>query len=92
MNEKLHFQGEDGVEFTYRRWTPLQSKRSAPIVLLHGAASNSTRWWHFIKHSRLTADRLLLRPDLRGHGESLWRGASRIEEWSHDIAGMLGHE
>lgn len=92
MDKKLHFQGEDGVELMYRRWTSLQSERSTPIVLLHGAASNSTRWWHFIKHSRLTTDRLLLRPDLRGHGESLWRGAARIEEWSHDIAGMLGHE
>lgn len=92
MDEKLHFQGEDGVELTYWRWTPLQSERSTPIVLLHGAASNSTRWWHFIKHSRLTTDRLLLRPDLRGHGESLWRSAAHIKDWSQDIAGMLGHE
>lgn len=91
MDEKLYFQGEDGIKLMYRRWTPTQSERSTPIVLLHGAASNSTRWWHFVKHSRLTADRLLLRPDLRGHGESLWRGPARIEDWSQDIAGMLHH-
>ena len=92
MDEKLYFQGEDGIKLMYRRWTPTQSERNTPIVLLHGAASNSTRWWHFVKHSRLTADRLLLRPDLRGHGESLWRGPARIEDWSQDIAGMLRHE
>lgn len=92
MDEKLHFQGKDGVEFTYWRWVPAQSERSTPIVLLHGAASNSTRWWHFVKYSRLTTGRLLLRPDLRGHGESLWRGPARIEDWSQDIAGMLRHE
>ncbi len=92
MDEKLYFQGEDGIELAYRRWMPVQSERDTPIVLLHGAASNSTRWWHFVKHSRLTADRLLLRPDLRGHGESLWRGPARIEDWSQDIAGMLRHE
>lgn len=92
MDEKLYFQGNDGIKFMYRRWSPTRSERRTPIVLLHGAASNSTRWWHFIKHSRLTVDRLVLRPDLRGHGESLWRGAARIEEWNQDIAGMLRHE
>jgi len=92
MDEKLHFRGADGVELVYRRWTPAQSERNTPLVLLHGAASNSTRWWHFVEHSRLTADRLLLRPDLRGHGESIWRGSARIEHWSQDIAAMLRHE
>lgn len=92
MDEKRYFQGEDSVELAYRRWTPVQSERNTPIVLLHGAASNSTRWWHFVKHSRLTNDRLLLRPDLRGHGKSIWRGAARIKDWSQDIASMLDHE
>lgn len=92
MDEKRYFQGEDGVKLAYRRWTPVQSTRNTPVVLLHGAASNATRWWHFVKHSRLTNDRLLLRPDLRGHGESLWRGPARIDDWSQDIVGMLRHE
>ncbi|WP_295627197.1 alpha/beta hydrolase [uncultured Nitrosomonas sp.] len=92
MDEKRYFQGEDSAELAYRRWTPVQGERCTPIVLLHGAASNSTRWWHFVKHSRLANDRLLLRPDLRGHGESIWRGAARIKNWSQDIASMLDHE
>ncbi|MEK6596356.1 MAG: alpha/beta hydrolase [Pseudomonadota bacterium] len=92
MDEKLYFRGADGAELAYRRWAPAQPKRSTPVVLLHGAASNSTRWWHFVEHSRLTADRLLFRPDLRGNGESIWRGPARIEHWSQDIAEMLRHE
>jgi len=92
MDEKRYFQNEDGVELAYWRWTPTRSERNAPIVLLHGAASNSTRWWHFVKHSHLVNDRLLLRPDLRGHGESIWRGAARIKDWSQDIASMLDQE
>ncbi|MDV6345784.1 alpha/beta hydrolase [Nitrosomonas sp. Is37] len=100
MDEILHFQGKNGTKLTYRRWTPDQNEQSAPsatslnipLVLLHGAASNSTRWWYFTQHSRLTANRLLLRPDLRGHGESMWRGAARIEDWIQDIASLLRHE
>jgi len=92
MDEIAYFLGADGVKLMYRRWKPVLQTQSTSIVLLHGAASNSTRWWHFVEHSRLTADRLLLRPDLRGNGESLWRGPARLEHWSQDIAGMLRHE
>ena len=92
MDEKRYFNAADGAELAYRRWTPRQQKRNTPIVLLHGAASNATRWWHFVEHSRLGADRLLFRPDLRGNGESIWRGPARIEHWSQDIAALLQHE
>lgn len=96
MDEKRHFQSKDGVRLGYRRLTPAQSEQSTslatPLVLLHGAASNFTRWWHFTSHSRLIADRCLLCPDLRGHGESFWRGPARIEQWSQDIAELLQHE
>ena len=92
MDEKRHFQSKDGVTLTYRRWISGKTERSTPIVLLHGAASNSTRWWYFTQHSQLAADRLLLRPDLRGHGESIWRGPARIEEWCQDLAELLQHE
>lgn len=89
----MYFKGTDGVKLMYRRWEPAQQTLKTPIVLLHGAASNSTRWWHFVENSRLTADRLLLRPDLRGNGESLWRGEpARLETWCQDIAAMLNHE
>ncbi len=92
MDGKLHFQSQDGITLTYWRWTPQHSPPNTPLVLLHGAASNSSRWWHFTRNTRLTSDRCLLRPDLRGHGESMWRGPARIEEWSQDIVELLHHE
>lgn len=92
MDEKRSFQSKDGIQLAYRRWLPAQSEHNTPLVLLHGAASNFTRWWYFVQHSRLTADRCLLRPDLRGHGESMWRGPAHIEEWSQDIVALLQHE
>lgn len=92
MDEKRYFQSYDGITLMYRRWLPLQKNQNIPLVLLHGAASNSTRWWYFIEHSRLTTDRILLRPDLRGNGESMWRGPACIEHWLQDIAAMLRHE
>jgi pimeloyl-ACP methyl ester carboxylesterase len=93
MDENVYFKSTDGLKLMYRRWEPAQQTLKTPIVLLHGAASNSTRWWHFVENSRLAADRLLLRPDLRGNGESLWRGGpARLETWCQDIAEMLNHE
>lgn len=92
MDEKRSFRSKDGVQLTYRRWLPAQSERNMPLVLLHGAASNFTRWWHFVQHSGLIADHCLLRPDLRGHGESMWRGPARMEEWGDDIVALLQHE
>ncbi|MDR4517699.1 MAG: alpha/beta hydrolase [Nitrosomonas sp.] len=96
MDEKRYFQSYDDVTLMYRCWQPAQQTHNIPVVLLHGAASNSTRWWHFTEHSRLAADRLLLRPDLRGNGESIWRAATGatagIEHWTQDIAAMLRHE
>ncbi|MCO6434701.1 alpha/beta fold hydrolase [Nitrosomonas nitrosa] len=91
MDEKRCFLTSDGVTLTYRRWSPAQNEQPPPLLLLHGAASNSTRWWHFTRHSRLAADHCLIRPDLRGHGESMWRGPAHIEEWTRDIAELLQH-
>jgi len=93
MDEKLHYWGIDRLKLIYRRWAPdLTTPHSIPIVLLHGAASNSTRWWYFIEHSRLTGNHLLFRPDLRGHGDSIWRGYARMEHWCQDLAALLAHE
>jgi len=92
MDEKIYFHSYDDNTLMYRCWYPKQSAELPAIVLLHGAASNSTRWWHFVEHSRLTENRMLLRPDLRGNGESIWYGTAGIDHWVQDIASMLQHE
>lgn len=61
---------------------------SATLVLLHGLASNSTRWWHFAAHTRLPG-LTLLRPDLRGHAGSSERGRIGMREWCDDIVRLL---
>jgi len=92
MDEKKYFHSYDGHTLMYRCWSSGRNTELVPVVLLHGAASNSTRWWHFVEHSGLTGNRSLLRPDLRGNGESIWKGTAGIDHWMRDVACMLQHE
>jgi esterase len=92
-DQRRCFTAPDGALLVYRRAAPPRGAGGrTPLVLLHGAASNWTRWWYFVDHSALAAERVLLRPDLRGHGESMWRGPARLEHWVEDLAALLHHE
>jgi pimeloyl-ACP methyl ester carboxylesterase len=83
----------DGATLAYRRWrSPAGAQALPPLVLLHGAASNLTRWSEFVEQTRLRATRDILRLDLRGHGHSLYRGRIGLEIWSDDIAAILKQE
>ena len=83
----------DGATLVYRRWRNLASGQAlAPIFLLHGAASNMTRWTEFVEQTRLRKTRDILRLDLRGHGLSLYRGRLTLEIWCDDIAAILDRE
>lgn len=62
------------------------------LVLLHGMASNSTRWNEFARETRLRECCDLMRIDRRGQGGSVWRGAGGMREWCGDIAGILAAE
>jgi pimeloyl-ACP methyl ester carboxylesterase len=62
------------------------------LVLLHGLASNSTRWWHFMASTRLGSEWKLLCPDLRGHADSSDRGPIGMREWCGDVAALLDRE
>jgi pimeloyl-ACP methyl ester carboxylesterase len=65
------------------------------LMLLHGAASNSTRWWHYARHTKLGMDWRILRPDLRGHA---WlagpvdRRRAGVREWCDDLEALLDAE
>jgi pimeloyl-ACP methyl ester carboxylesterase len=83
----------DGATLAYRRWrAPATVQTLPPLVLLHGAASNLTRWSEFTEQTRLRATRDILRLDLRGHGQSLHRGRIGLEIWCDDIAAILKQE
>lgn len=80
----------EGVALHYRLLRSGAAR--APLVLLHGVASNLTRWSEFVEHTTLKASWDLLRVDLRGHGESLARGPGGMERWSGDLAAILDAE
>ena len=62
------------------------------MVLLHGLASNLTRWSEFIARTSLGEAWDLLRLDLRGHGGSLHRGRVGMDAWCDDLADVLDAE
>ena len=62
------------------------------LVLIHGMASNMTRWSEFIEQTTLKQTWDLMRLDLRGHAGSLWRGRIGMEIWCDDLAAILDAE
>jgi len=62
------------------------------LVLLHGLASNATRWNELVRTSELREHWTVLVPDLRGQALSLYRGRMRSEDWLVDLAAMLDQE
>jgi pimeloyl-ACP methyl ester carboxylesterase len=62
------------------------------LVLLHGVASNMTRWAEFVATTELRESWDLLRVDLRGHGQSVHRGHVGMREWCADLAAILDAE
>ena len=60
-------------------------------MLLHGLASNATRWAEFVNNTSLGHDWSVVCPDLRGHGASLWRGRLDMALWLDDLRALLDH-
>lgn len=81
---------DDGAAIGYRLWRQDRPRRT--IVALHGLASNLTRWSEFAATTALTDGWDILRPDLRGHGESVYRGRIGFDQWCADLAAILQAE
>lgn len=90
MDSERRWLAPDGASIFYRHWRPPQPRGA--LVLLHGAASNSTRWWEFVRDTSLREDWSLIRIDRRGEGESTWRRFTGMREWCADVAGILSAE
>ncbi len=80
----------DGACIGYRTWRP-GGPRPA-LVLLHGLASNVTRWTELVAATALRDAWDLLRIDLRGHGRSVHRGRIGMAEWCADLEAVLDAE
>ncbi len=79
----------DGVSIAYRL---LAGGGRGAIVLLHGLASNLTRWSEFVERTTLKQHWVVLRVDLRGHGDSVASGRVTLESWCDDLAAILERE
>lgn len=90
METEKAFIAADGARIAYRLWRPGAPRRT--LLLLHGLASNLTRWSEFAATTRLARDWDILRPDLRGHGGSAYRGRLGMDVWCEDLAGLLEAE
>jgi pimeloyl-ACP methyl ester carboxylesterase len=80
----------DGARIAY--WVSTPTSLQGALVLLHGAASNHTRWSELCRTTTLRGHWALLRPDLRGQGASLYRGRIGMGEWCADLAALLDAE
>ena len=76
-----HF-SSDGIDIAYR-----DEGAGAPILLIHGFASNSAVNWQSTNWmTTLTADgRRVIAMDLRGHGESARLTDPRSEEHTSEL-------
>lgn len=82
------FLARDGVRIGYRG--PEQPRpNAAAILLIHGMASNLTRWSEFVEHTRLHEQCSLYRIDLRGRQRSMVRGKYSRRTWIRDILELM---
>lgn len=70
-------------------WLAPDERRERAAVLLHGLASNHTRFDEFAQATTLTDSWCLVQPDLRGQGLSSWRGRLGTRIAADDVAALL---
>lgn len=80
----------DGVEICY--WVRRRDEPSPGVLLIHGAASNHTRWSEFARRTTLSNDYDLILPDMRGNARSMCRGRIGLDAWCEDLVGILDAE
>jgi pimeloyl-ACP methyl ester carboxylesterase len=77
----------DGCVVSY--WLTPNERRERAAVLLHGLASNHSRFDEFAQATTLTDSWTLVQPDLRGQGLSRWRGRLSTRDAAGDIGALL---
>jgi len=85
------FIATDGTELGY--FGPKKPKADTnSILLLHGMASNASRWSEFVANTCLHETGNLYRMDLRGRQHSLYLGSYTRKDWLQDIKVFMEHE
>ena len=90
-DEEKSLRSPDGACLFYRaRRAPGGPNRL--VLLVHGAASNHTRWSEFVRRSTLGERYDLLRPDMRGNARSMYRGRLDLDTWCRDLVQIMDAE
>lgn len=85
------FVTHDGTCIGYRG--PETVNTDAPsILLIHGMASNLTRWSEFVQNTRLQQSCNVYRMDLRGRQRSVSHGRVTRKKWLRDIHELMQQE
>lgn len=80
----------DGARLSY--WMSRVEDAKRTLVMLHGVASNHTRWSEFVSSTALAPSWNLLRLDLRGHGNSMCHCRLNRKRWVNDLNAILERE
>ena len=92
IDTERHLTRPDGATVHYRVRPAARPGALPPVLLVHGLASNLSRFEEFVEHTSLSERHRLLRVDLRGHGRSVTRRRIGLEIWCDDLAALLDAE
>ncbi|MDH5446728.1 MAG: alpha/beta hydrolase [Gammaproteobacteria bacterium] len=82
-SELQQLQVRDGAKIGFR--LAKNELNRCVIGMVHGLASNKTRWDEFIDKTCLRKIANLMAFDLRGHNDSLWHGRITRSKWARDM-------
>jgi pimeloyl-ACP methyl ester carboxylesterase len=91
IDRRVRLVRPDGASATYRV-RDCAAPGGAPLLLIHGLASNGSRFAEFVDRTTLVARHALIRVDLRGHGDAITRRRIGIDLWCDDLAAVLDAE
>lgn len=75
---------------SYHLWRTGKPRRL--LVLIHGMASNHTRWSEFLEYTEMKSSWDILRVNLRGHQPIFHREKLGYDRWCEDIVAIMKHE
>jgi pimeloyl-ACP methyl ester carboxylesterase len=79
---RIQATGAAGYQFSSRVWG---SSAGSPLLLIHGVTGSSATWWR-IGPALAATGRLIIAPDLPGHGlTGGWKGRHRFRETAADL-------
>lgn len=93
MNEEARsLRTADGQTLAWFVRPALSGEDRCPVLLVHGLASNGSRFEEFAQSTSLAQYHRLIRVDLRGHGRALTRRRVGLDVWCEDLVSVLQAE